>query len=229
MIPVKVCGLTHPGDAVHAARAGAEALGLVFYARSPRAVDAPGAIAIARAVRALERPPVLVGVFVHPDPGEVRDLVARVGLDLVQLSGDEEPGALEGLAAPVIKALRPARPADLDDLARYERAAAFLIDARHGASYGGTGRAADWDLARAARSRAGGRPVILAGGISPETARAAAASAWPDALDAASGTELSPGVKDPARVEALLAAAAEVEGVSGVFRRLGRRTTDGAS
>ena len=197
---VKICGITNVEDALAAVEAGAHALGFVF-APSPRQVTAEQAAAIIAAL-----PPFVhsVGVFVD---GDVEAVLSRCPLDAVQFHGRESPADLAQVTGVTrIKACRVAARSDLDPLTDYREAAdAFLLDARVSGLAGGTGQSFPWPLAREARRF--GRPIILAGGLSPENVAAAIEAAQPDAVDVSSGVEASPGRKDPDRVHRFVAAA----------------------
>jgi phosphoribosylanthranilate isomerase len=197
-VQVKVCGLTTPEDALAAAEAGADAIGLVFWPRSPRAVDVETARRIAAAL-----PPfvVRVGVFVDAARDELWRVAEAVPLDLVQLHGREPLAALDGLPRRAIKALGVGADFDVDEARRYARkAAALLLDAGGPALPGGSGRAFDWSVAREMRAHV--PRLILAGGLTPDNVAAAIAAVRPDAVDVSSGVESSPGRKDAARVRA---------------------------
>ena len=199
---VKICGLTGPDDARAAAEAGADAVGLVFWAGSPRAVEP----AAARRVAAALPPFVLrVGVFVDAPPDEMARLADDVGLDLLQLHGREPLALLGRLSRRALKAVHVDSQAGLDEaLAWAERGAGLLVDARGGASPGGTGQRCDWDWARRLRERA---PfVALAGGLTPENVAEALRAVAPHAVDVSSGVESAPGRKDAGRMRAFVAA-----------------------
>ena len=204
---VKVCGLTSVEDARAAAEAGADAVGLVFWPGSPRAVSLPVARAIAAAL-----PPFVarVGVFVDAAADEMGRLADEVGLDVLQLHGQEPLEVLARLPRRVLKAVHVESEAQLERaLAWAERGAGLLVDAAGVARPGGTGRACDWDWARRLRERA---PfVALAGGLTPENVGEAVVRVAPHALDVSSGVESAPGRKDPARMRAFVAAARSVE------------------
>jgi phosphoribosylanthranilate isomerase len=204
---VKVCGITSLEDGRMAAAAGADAVGFVFWARSPRAVAVEQARRIARAL-----PPFLlrVGVFVDAPAAEVARASEDVGLDVVQLHGDES--VEDCLSAPrrVMKAVRVGRGFEPEAALLYrEAAAAVLLDTRDdGGLPGGTGRRFDWSLARALRSEL---PFLgLAGGLDAENVAAAIREADPDLVDVSSGVESSPGRKDAARVRAFVEAVRDV-------------------
>ena len=200
---IKHCGITSLDDAHRAAEAGAWALGMIFWAGSPRACD-PGEAQLIGA--ALRRTVSLAGVFVNATLDEIDEMAQLAGLSLVQLHGDEGPAFCTEVArrtgAKVIKATR------LRSRAELQAAAAFhtdfhLLDAHVEGVPGGTGTTLDWALVRDAHLRA---PVILSGGLTPDNVADAIAATRPFAVDVASGTELTPGVKDPQKLEAFAAA-----------------------
>lgn len=191
-VRVKVCGVVDPGNARMAVDLGADYLGLNFYPRSPRFVEVERAREIAAAVGG--RVP-LVGVFVNRPAREVQEIVERVGLDLVQMSGDEGPEDLAPFAGRAIKAFRSGGDPGPEALAGHRDAWAWLFDAPHGSLYGGTGAA--WDYGRIA-ALAQGRRVFLAGGLGPDNARGAIESLRPFAIDICSRVESAPGIKDAA-------------------------------
>jgi phosphoribosylanthranilate isomerase len=201
MVKIKICGITNLADALLAAELGADALGFIFYPQSPRKVEPEAARAIIA-----QLPPFVaaVGVFVDEEAAMVRYLAARVGLEWVQLHGQESPEYCRGLGCKVIKGFRIRDEASLRLLAGYQGAAqALLLDTYKKGQVGGTGESFDWRLAREARKY--GR-IILAGGLRPENVAQAIAAAQPDAVDAASGTEASPGKKDPVKLRAFFKA-----------------------
>ena len=207
MVRVKICGITNLEDALMAAELGADALGFIFHPRSPRYV-APDA---ARQIIAGLPPFVLtVGVFVDEEAQTVRDLAARVGLDWVQLHGQESPEYCRSLGRRVIKGFRIQDEKSFKSLAAYQGAAqAFLLDTYKKGQVGGTGATFDWRLAREAKKYG---PVILAGGLTPENVAEAIRIAQPAAVDVASGVEAAPGKKDPAKLRAFFAAIKEFKG-----------------
>lgn len=208
MIPrVKICGVRTVAEALHAARAGADAVGLNFYRKSPRYVSLAEAEAIVAAL-----PPFVtaVGLFVDAPEEWVRQAADRCRLGAVQLHGDT-PGW--GLGRPVIRAIQVRGPESLAVLARLD-GDAVLLDGHDADLRGGTGRGFDLGLVAEARRQTGGRAIVLAGGLTPETVAAAVRAARPNAVDVTSGVESAPGVKDPERVSRFIAAArAALEGV----------------
>jgi len=193
MVKVKICGITNAADAEHAAACGADALGFVFYPRSPRCVTPEQVREITSGL-----PPFLtrVGLFVNEDPQRIRTIVATCGLDAVQLHGDESPADCRLPPLRVIKGVRPSCEAELQLCAAYP-VAALLVDAAVPGQFGGTGRCADWGLAARLAMR---QRVILAGGLSPANVADAVHQVKPYGVDVASGVEAAPGLKDPDRV-----------------------------
>ncbi|HEV2235789.1 MAG TPA: bifunctional indole-3-glycerol phosphate synthase/phosphoribosylanthranilate isomerase, partial [Ktedonobacterales bacterium] len=206
---VKLCGIRDEEAAAVAAGAGADAIGLIF-APARRQVTAQQARAIATAARAATegiRPPLVVGVFVNATRAEIASAASAATLDAVQLSGDEPPAFCADVRAatglPVLKALRATDEATAT-LDGYAAAGAIILlepDVRGAA--GGTGRRADWALARALATR---WPLLLAGGLDPENVGAAIAAVAPRGVDVSSGTETD-GVKDPAKLRRFVAQA----------------------
>lgn len=190
---VKICGITNERDAAAAIEAGADALGFVFYEKSPRCVTREVARDIIAGV-----PPFVttVGVFVNEDADVIKGLREFARLDRVQLHGDETPEFCRGLGSGVIKALRIKGEEDILVLEEYD-AQAFLLDAFVDGEPGGTGAGFDWAIAVEAKRY--GR-IILSGGLTPENVREAVKRVAPYAVDVSSGVELSPGVKDPEKI-----------------------------
>jgi phosphoribosylanthranilate isomerase len=202
MVKIKICGITNLEDALLAAELGADALGFIFFAKSPRHV----APETARSIIA-QLPPFVaaVGVFVDEAAAVVQELAANVGLDWVQLHGQESPEYCLSLGHKVIKGFRIQDEDSLRLLADYQGAAqALLLDTYKKGQVGGTGEIFDWHLARKAKKY--GR-IILAGGLTSDNVAQAIATAGPAAVDAASGTEAVPGKKDPAKLRAFFKAA----------------------
>jgi phosphoribosylanthranilate isomerase len=201
MFRVKICGVTRAADARFAVEAGADAIGLNFWRRSPRYLDPDAARAVVEAVqgRAL-----LVGVFVDEPPESIGGIVGSLGLDAVQLSGDESAEEAARLPFRLLKAVRPKSGEPLARWGSYP-CEALLLDAAAPGAYGGTGHPLDWPSLPEAVSdlrRPDGSPVrwMLAGGLRPENVREAVLAAGPYGVDVASGVESAPGVKDPRKV-----------------------------
>ncbi|MGE8321870.1 MAG: phosphoribosylanthranilate isomerase [Pseudomonas sp.] len=196
----KICGITRIEDALAAAEAGADAIGLVFYAKSPRAVD----VHQARAIIA-ELPPFVttVGLFVNASRCELEEILEVVPLDLLQFHGDETPQDCEGYHRPWIKALRVRPGDDLEAACQlYAGARGILLDTYVPGVPGGTGEAFDWSLVPARLSK----PIILAGGLSADNVGQAIAQVQPYAVDVSGGVEQAKGIKDAAKIEAFMRA-----------------------
>ena len=208
---IKHCGITGVEDAGLAVDAGAWALGMIFWPQSPRACTVEAAGRVARSFR---RRVELVGVFVNQPIDEIAEIAETVALSVVQLHGDEGTQYCAEVArrtgAKVMKAARVGSRADLQALQAFRAADFHLVDARVEGMRGGTGRTVDWDLVATRESEV---PLVLSGGLTPENVGEAVARVQPFAVDVASGTEASPGVKDPDRLAAFgdaVWAAAEV-------------------
>jgi phosphoribosylanthranilate isomerase len=203
VVHAKICGITRLEDAELAVEHGAWALGFILWPQSPRACDPAVAAGIARQVR---RKIETVGVFVNATLDEIERHAELIGFTHVQLHGDEGPAFCDAVAqrtgCKVIKAVRVASGADLQQLARFHTDF-HLLDAAAGKLRGGSGRSWDWALAARHRS---GVPVILSGGLHAGNVAAGIAAVRPWGVDTASGTESEPGIKDPERVAAFLAA-----------------------
>lgn len=198
---VKICGLRTVEHALVAAAAGADLLGLVF-APSRRQVTLSEAATIASAVQRLPTPrPRLVGLFVHEQPERIDAIAQQIGLDLVQLSGDEPVSDAAVITVPIIKAIRMDGSQHETDW--LQQPVTFLVDAHVPGSYGGTGVRADW--ARAALL-AQQRPLLLAGGLNAENVAAAIVAVRPLGVDVSSGVERD-GRKDTLLIETFIAAA----------------------
>jgi phosphoribosylanthranilate isomerase len=205
-VRVKVCGLTRLDDARLAVACGADALGFVFWPRSPRSARPETARAISRALPALVS---RVGVFVNQSVDEVWTVVKDVGLDVVQLHGDEAPGAFLDMGVRVIKAVSLDDPGSVEETLRYPSDVNVLVDASDRDRRGGTGKRANWELAARLAAE---RPVILAGGLTAENVPEAILQVRPWGVDVSSGVEAAPGIKDAARLKAFFAAVATSEG-----------------
>jgi phosphoribosylanthranilate isomerase len=209
---VKICGVSDPADARRVADLGAWALGMIFWAPSPRACPLDAAEQIgAEQHRRLE----LAGVFVNATLDDVADTADRCRLSLLQLHGDEGPAycreAARRTGAKVMKAVRVRDAAQVQDLGRFATDY-HLLDAYSPRAPGGTGESFDWELARL---HPGTPPVVLSGGLTPENVGEAIAYARPFAVDVASGTEAEPGRKDPAKLAAFFAAVEDADVRSG--------------
>ena len=199
-VKVKICGITNWTDARRAVEAGAQFLGFNFYRPSPRYIQPAAA---RRIIRRLPDGVATVGVFVNETEANMLAIARRVGLDYLQLHGDELPEQVARLKReiPVIKAVRVRdsfRPKQLDS---FSRATAILLDGFDASRHGGTGKTFNWNLARGSN---GPRRIFLAGGLTPENVAEAIRVTRPYAVDVCSGVEARPGRKDPARMVALM-------------------------
>lgn len=196
---VKICGITRFEDAERAVEFGADALGLNFWSGSKRRCDLMAAKQIVSSL-----PPFVtaVGVFVNPTLVEVREVIAATGIGVVQLHGDESPAFCAEVPRPVIKAIRISAAGPSADPATFA-VAAILVDA-DSRGFGGSGKTFDW-----ARLPERTRPLILAGGLTPENVAEAVRVVRPYAVDVASGVERSPGFKDAERMKRFIEAAKE--------------------
>jgi len=195
---VKICGVTRVQDALAAARAGAHAIGLVFYRPSPRFVEPDAAAAIVRAL-----PPFVtaVGLFVDAAVEEVRAISAHSGVQLLQFHGAESPEFCAQFDRPYMKALRVRPGVDLLQYARdFHSAKALLLDAFQEGLYGGTGAVFDWNLIPQALPL----PIVLSGGLTPENVVDAIRRVRPAAVDVSSGVEAAKGIKDAQKIGAFI-------------------------
>ena len=195
---VKICGITRHADAQAATALGAQAIGFVFFAKSPRNVSIAGA---AELVNALPPFVTAVGLFVNPAAQDVKNVLKDVPLNLLQFHGDEPPAFCAQFGMPYLKAARVKAGLDLLQYAQIYRAArGLLLDAYVDGTHGGTGTAFDWSLI----PRGLPLPVILSGGLNPENVGDAIRRVAPWAVDVSSGVEASPGVKDPQKIAAFM-------------------------
>ena len=198
---VKICGMTNPTDALAAAEAGADAVGFVFCESSPRRVTIETAAAISR-----QLPPLVVkvGVFVNAPEAVVVRAITECGLNLLQFHGDETPEYCGQFGLMTMKAFRMRDAASLAELTKYPTDA-WLLDAYSADKPGGTGEKFSWDLAVEAQRL--GRPIFLAGGLTPNNVADAVRRVRPYGVDVSTGVEAAPGKKDPAKVKAFVQAA----------------------
>lgn len=219
MFRIKICGITLPEQAAAVQAAGADAIGLNFYSGSRRCVSNAAAREIIAAADGLLK----VGVFVNESAASIRERFDSLGLDLIQLHGDEPPElhaelggrpvmkafrfTAEGMA-PVVKFLETCRV--IQAMPRM-----ILLDAHVRGEYGGSGAVADWDRIAADRSELGALPLILAGGLTGENVVTAIAAVRPTGVDTASGVESSPGVKDVGKLQSFCSAARQALSTSG--------------
>jgi phosphoribosylanthranilate isomerase len=207
MTRIKICGVTLADDAARVAALGVDYIGFNFWPKSKRYLS-PDRAPLLAAVARSTGPVKIVGLFVDADPQEITDICAQVHLDVLQLHGDESPDDVGRIGAatkqPIWKAIAVSSARDLDRLEAWP-CDAILLDAPT-PQRGGAGKPFDWALAAAARRSYPARKLVLAGGLDASSVGAAIAQLAPWAVDVASGVEAAPGVKDPAKLEAFVAA-----------------------
>lgn len=197
-VRVKICGITRVEDALTAVAQGADAIGLVFYAPSPRAVSIEQAAAIVQQIPAFVS---VVGLFVNAEESYVKEVTSRVALDLLQFHGDETPEQCESYGLPFIKAVRVKSDTNLVQCAKdYSASRALLLDTYTEGVAGGTGHVFDWGLIPPDLAK----PVVLAGGLTAANVAAAIQQVKPYAVDVSGGVEVSKGIKDAAKIAAFM-------------------------
>ena len=204
-VKIKFCGITRVEDANAAVALGVDAIGFVFYAPSPRCIEVAQAADIARAL-----PPFLckVGLFVNAPADEVDAVSRAVGLDVVQYHGDETPTECARSPRPWIKAIRVRAELDIaQECARYGAASAWLFDSYDDKRYGGSGKVFDWRLLPQHHRR----PIILAGGLTPDNVGDAIRASAPYAVDVSGGIEVAQGIKDHEKMQKFVAEVKRVE------------------
>ena len=202
---VKICGITNVADGLAAAEAGADMIGLMFYESSPRHITLARAAEISRAL-----PPFLmrVGVFVNAPADFVLRAISECNLTMLQFHGDETSDFCTQFGLMNMKAIRVRDAGSLVQLENYQTDA-FLLDAHSKNGLGGTGKKFNWELAVEAQKF--GKPIFLAGGLTPENVADAVRKVHPFGVDVSSGVESAPGIKDHAKVKAFITAAKSVE------------------
>ena len=198
MVKIKICGFTDAENAQQAALTGIDAIGLNFYAKSPRHVNIDSAREIVAAL-----PPFVnkVGLFVNANPSLIDEVLCEVALDTLQFHGDESPSDCAQYEMPFIKAIRVSPEVDLIKTANeYSQAGALLLDTYQSDFYGGSGKSFDWSLAKIELDL----PIILAGGLTPDNISAAIDIVQPYAVDVSSGVESAKGFKDIDKIRAFI-------------------------
>ena len=205
---IKICGITRPEDAQVAVAQGADAIGLVFYAKSPRAVD----IGLAREIAAVVPPFVsTVALFVDESADRIERTLSAVSIDMIQFHGNETADFCEQFQRPYLKAIRVKPDLDLIEAAApYSAARAILLDSWQQGVPGGTGKKFDWQLADTLRHMS----VVLAGGLTEENVGEAIARLAPAAVDVSGGVEESPGIKNPSRISNFIRAVRSADALS---------------
>ncbi|MBT5825561.1 MAG: phosphoribosylanthranilate isomerase [Gammaproteobacteria bacterium] len=195
---VKICGFTSAEQAVYAAYAGTDAIGLVFYAASPRHISIAKAQEIVAALPAFTT---VVALFVDATKEQIKEVIAHVAIDVLQFHGDESGDECRMYDKPYIKAIRMHSEVNIDALTtEFHDAQGLLLDAYHAKAKGGTGEQFNWDLIPEHCNL----PIILAGGLGSHNARDAIAQVQPYALDVSSGVEAAKGIKDNNKIAAFL-------------------------
>lgn len=197
-VRVKICGITSPEQAEMVQQAGADALGLVIYEKSPRYVDVERAAEIRSVIKS---PSLAVALLVNPSETLVNRVIEQVQPDLLQFHGDESPAFCHQFNYPFIRAIRMRQQLDITaEVAAYRAQGGFLFDAWSQDLYGGTGHSFDWSRLPSARDYR----LILAGGLTADNVADAVAQVKPDMVDVSGGVESAPGIKDQALVEAFV-------------------------
>ncbi len=195
---VKICGITRVRDGVAAAAAGADAIGLVFYANSPRSVEIDQAAEIASAL-----PPFVtkVALFVNAPADEIEQVVSRVPIDLIQFHGDESPGFCSAQGKPYIKAIRMKPGVNLHQQRElYHQSGGLLVDSYRAGVPGGTGESFNWSLIPSDLSA----EIVLAGGLTPHNVADAIRAVQPWGVDVSGGVEAAKGIKDAQAIKQLI-------------------------
>ena len=194
MIKVKICGITNKEDALYAVGCGADALGFIFYEKSPRYIEPDNAKTIIAAL-----PPFVttVGVFVNKDFNDIRDITLLTGVTVVQLHGDESPSYCNLVEGKLIKAIRVKNDSSIEGLKKYD-VDTFLLDSFDKNSFGGSGLTFDWKLAEKAKQYG---KIILAGGLTSDNVEEAVKKVVPYGVDVNSGVEQKPGIKNKNKVK----------------------------
>lgn len=203
-VRVKICGITSPEQALMAQDAGADLLGLVIYPKSSRYVDVQRAVQIRQVIGPKTQ---CVVLLVNADEALVHEVIKQVKPDLLQFHGDESPVFCQQFNFPYIRAIRMREGLDIDaEVSAYHAEGGFLFDAWSEDQYGGTGHQFDWSRLPTSTDY----PLILAGGLNPDNVAEAVRLVRPDMVDVSGGVELSPGIKDRAKVAAFVRHAKEV-------------------
>ena len=204
---VKICGITRVEDAISAVNSGADAIGLVFYAQSPRCVSVEQAQKIVAAISPFVS---VVGLFVNAKQAEIEAVLSKVKLDILQFHGDESVADCEQINMPYYKAIRVKADTNLLQYeVEFSSAKALLLDAHSDVAFGGTGQTFDWNLIPKNLTK----PIILAGGLTVENVDKAIQQVRPYAVDVSGGVEITKGIKDVAKIAAFM------QGVSSASKR----------
>lgn len=192
MIDLKICGITNYKDAIHAKTAGASAIGLIFYDKSPRYIDLENAKKISMNASGLKK----IGVFVNENKNIINQIINELNLDAIQLHGDETPEFCKNFKVPVIKALSVSKKSDLSIIYNYD-VHAILLDNKINDQFGGTGKIFNWNLIENIQFDL---PIILSGGLNDKNILDGIGQINPHAVDINSGVEISPGLKSKSKI-----------------------------
>ena len=192
MIDLKICGITNYKDAIHAKTAGASAIGLIFYNKSPRYIDLENAKKISMNASVLKK----IGVFVNENKNIINQIINELNLDAIQLHGDETPEFCKNFKVPVIKALSVSKKSDLSIIYNYD-VHAILLDNKINDQFGGTGKIFNWNLIENIQFDL---PIILSGGLNDKNILDGIGQINPHAVDINSGVEISPGLKSKSKI-----------------------------
>ena len=204
---IKICGITKPADASRIVDLGVDAIGLVFYPKSPRAVDIGTAKEICTSLPALVA---CVAVFVDATPNEIERVLSSMPITLLQFHGQETATNCEQYGIPYIKAVRMKQEISPESVAEsHPNAKAILLDSYHKGKIGGTGESFEWERVLECKSK----PIILAGGLSPLNIAEAMTITKPYGIDVSTGVEIRPGIKDEDKLQNLVAAARECDNI----------------
>ena len=196
MIPLKICGITNLKDANSAIQYGASLIGFIFFDKSPRFITTVKARGI---VKKIDSTVSFVGVFVNEDLDHIHNISQEVGLDFIQLHGDESPEFCNQVRLPVIKAFRVTPNFDYNLLDRYD-VHSFLFDTYKKGQFGGTGNTFNWNLVNSSQNDI---PIILSGGLNAKNIKNGISKVSPACVDVNSGVESSPGIKDNQKMKDL--------------------------
>ena len=192
MIDLKICGITNYKDALHAKNAGATAIGMIFYGKSPRYVDIENAKKISMSFSGLKK----IGIFVNEKKDIINEIINELNLDAIQLHGDETPEFCNNFKVPVIKALSVSKKSDLTVINNYD-VHAILLDNRTKNQFGGTGKIFNWKMIEDVKFNL---PIILSGGLNEKNILDGINLINPHAVDINSGVEKSPGLKSKSKI-----------------------------
>ena len=192
MIDLKICGITNYKDALNAKTAGASAIGMIFYSKSPRFIDIENAKKISMHASGIKK----IGIFVNENKNIINDIINELNLDAIQLHGDETPEFCNNFSVPVIKALSVSKKSDLNVINNYD-VHAILLDNKIKNQFGGTGKIFNWKIIKNLKFNL---PIILSGGLNEKNILDGINQINPHGVDINSGVEKSPGIKSKSKI-----------------------------